>query len=283
MKIYYTPKCLEYGMPSHPESPERVRETASYLAEKGFIFDAPEPCTEEDILRVHTPALLEALKTGIYFDGDTPALPGIYDHAKLSAGAAIHAAQTAKVEGAAFSLMRPPGHHATRNRIMGFCYLNNIAIGVAHYLKKHPNDRVSILDIDCHHGNGSEDIFLGNAAVHFISLHQVPLYPGTGLESKENVINYPLNPGTGEKKFLDILEKACLDIEKNKPSLVAVSAGFDTFIQDPLTHLSLETTSYKKIGERISATRLPVFAVLEGGYSPQLPICIHEFIQGLSV
>lgn len=281
MKIFYSSHCLEYGMPSHPESPARVSETVTFLTENGYSFETPEPCTDEDILRVHAPEMLEALEASAFLDGDTPALPHIVEFAKLSAGAAIQSAQAALLDGFAFSLMRPPGHHATTSRIMGFCYLNNIAIAVSHHIEHHPDQKVAILDIDCHHGNGTEDIFLGHPSVLFVSLHQVPLYPGTGLESKENVINFPLAPGTGEKEYLDALERACRDIADFRPSLLGISAGFDSFAQDPLTHLSLEIETYRRIGETIAALNLPSFAVLEGGYSPQLPECIHRFIQGM--
>lgn len=281
MRIYYNPACLEYGSPSHPESPRRVGETAAYLKERGFRFTRPRPCTDADILRVHSPELLRSLKSGSFLDGDTPALPDILEFAKLSAGAAIQAAGAAGTGETAFSLMRPPGHHTTRNRIMGFCYLNNIAIAVSHRMENRA-ERIAILDIDCHHGNGTQDIFLGHPSVLFVSLHQSPLYPGTGLESKGNVVNYPLPPGTEEEAYLDVLEEACRTIARFRPSLMGVSAGFDTFVEDPLASLALRTRSYRKIGETISSLGVPAFSVLEGGYSPRLPDCIHEYIRGFT-
>ena len=282
MRIFYTPRCLEYESPFHPESPLRVGEIAAYLHERGFAFTDPRPCRDEDILRVHTPEMLQALESGSYSDADTPALPDILAYAKLSAGAAVQAAEAAPTDGFAFSLMRPPGHHATGNRIMGFCYLNNIAIAVSHFLETHPNTKAAILDIDCHHGNGTEDIFLGHPSVLFVSLHQAPLYPGTGHTSRDNIINRPRPPGTEEPVYLDTLKKACREIRDYRPSLIGVSAGFDTFLQDPLTQFALDTVTYRKIGEEIASLGVPAFAVLEGGYSPQLPECVYEFIRGFT-
>lgn len=281
MHIYYSDTCLSYGLPGHPESPMRVKSTVDYLSLKGFSFIAPEPCTDDDVLRVHTPELLDALKTGNFFDSDTPSLPEIYTHAILSAGASIQAAESAVRGEQGFALMRPPGHHATRGRIMGFCYLNNIAIGAASYLDKNPKGKVCILDIDCHHGNGTEDIFKGNDSVLYVSLHQSPLYPGTGFESSENVLNYPLLPGTNEEAFLPVLDQALERIREFAPDLLGISAGFDTFVEDPLTNINLDIPSYEKIGQAIGALDYPNYSVMEGGYSARLPECVHAYIKGL--
>ena len=281
MRIYFSAECLKYHQPGHPESPERVRSIHAYLGEKGFTFIQPQPCSEGDVLRVHSDEHLMAVKTETVFDADTPPFPNIFKYAVLSAGAAIEAAQTALEGETALSLMRPPGHHATQNRVMGFCYFNNIAIAAAKFLHENPNEKVAILDIDCHHGYGSEDFFVGNESVLFVSLHQSPLYPGTGLTSDENAINFPLLPGTSEIQYLDALEKACKKIENFKPTLLGVSAGFDTFQEDPLTQLNLEVMTYGKIGIKIKQLNTPTYIILEGGYSPRLPECVYEFIRGI--
>jgi acetoin utilization deacetylase AcuC-like enzyme len=174
--------------------------------------------------------------------------------------------------------MRPPGHHATKNNPGGFCYFNNIAIAVKKLLLK--GQRVAILDIDCHHGNGTQDIFLGNDNTLFVSLHQVPLYPGTGLSPEKNCLNFPLAQGTDEKVYLSTFETAIKEVNKFKPDAIAVSAGFDTYRNDPLTGLNLEKSTYKKIAKIISSLNLPRFAVLEGGYSDDLPECIYNFLTG---
>ena len=281
MKIFYTPRCLEYQLPGHPESPERVRSVHDYLEKEGYLFEDPVACTDDDVLRVHSRDLLQAVKSETFFDGDTPTLPKIANYALFSAGAAIQAAQSADTGETGFSLMRPPGHHATRDRVMGFCYFNNIAIASAAFLSDHPEERVAILDIDCHHGNGTEDIFRGNSSLLYVSLHQSPLYPGTGHASAGNILNFPLPPFTSEASFLDALDEACQGVQRFEPSLLGISAGFDTFSEDPLTQMMLDVPSYEKIGERIMEMSLPTFVILEGGYSAKLPECVLAFVQGL--
>jgi acetoin utilization deacetylase AcuC-like enzyme len=281
MKILFSPECLEYSQTGHPESPERIRSTHTFLKEKGYTFIEPQPCCDEDILRVHSPELLQGVKRGNFFDSDTPVLPKIFDYALLSAGSAILASETALKEGAAFSLMRPPGHHATKNRVMGFCYFNNIAVAMAKHVEENPGDKGAILDIDCHHGNGTEDIFLGNGSVLYVSLHQSPLYPGTGMESHKNVLNFPLPPSTAETDYLDILHRACQKIADFDPILLGVSAGFDTYKEDPLTQLNLEVSTYRRMGKIIADLRRPTFIVMEGGYSRDLPECVFELLSGL--
>lgn len=281
MKIYYSPQCLSYKQPGHPESPERVETTAQFLQNQGYIFLMPSPCKEEDLLLVHTPQHIESVRRGTFFDPDTPYFPEIYDIACLSVGSAISAMESASQGENAFSLMRPPGHHATRNRVMGFCYFNNIAVATALYLKKYPQHKIAILDIDVHHGNGTQDIFLGNPQVIFVSIHQHLLYPGTGLESQKNCVNFPLPPFTGVEDYFNALEKACEHIQTFEPSCLGISAGFDTCKTDPLSQFQLPVSAYKEIGEKIRKLNLPTFAVLEGGYSQDLPYCIYEFFRGL--
>lgn len=276
--ILYSPKCIEYESPDHPESPLRLSSSFEFLKKKGFKFKEPKPCSEKDILAVHSLGLLNKIKERDFFDPDTPALVNIYEYASLSCGAAIEAVQLALEAKFAFSLMRPPGHHATKNNLGGFCYFNNIAIAVTKVLDS--LEKAAILDIDVHHGNGTQDIFLGNNKVLYVSLHQSPLYPGTGLFSEKNCLNFPLAAGASRKEYLDTLRGALGEIKKFNPSLLAVSAGFDTYKLDPLAGLGLDLDSYRQIAQLISEIKVPSFCVLEGGYSNALGECIYNFITG---
>ena len=310
MVIVYSPRCLDYAAPGHPENPERVRSAVAQLHKEFHTWVTPEPCAEADILRVHTRAMLDAVRTGTFSDADTPFFPQIFELARLAAGGAILAAERARAGTPAFSLMRPPGHHAERDRIMGFCYFNNLAIAVARNLEvrtANPStrdtkgsgqpsdtmmDKVAILDFDCHHGNGTEDIFRGNDRVLFVSLHQSPGYPGTGITSEGNCINYALPPDTGPEEFLDALDESLSRIREFQPDLLGVSAGFDAYRGDPITQMGLETETFREVGRRIAdftrlaksavgdARALPCFAVLEGGYSREFPHCVEEFVGG---
>jgi len=279
MKIIYSPKCLEYKSFNHPESPERVKICVDFLKEKGFEFIQPQPAEEKDLLLVHTQRLIDEVKNGEISDLDTPNIKGIFNYALLSVGGAILAMEKALQGENSFSLMRPPGHHAGKDFCGGFCYFNNIAIAVAKAEKR--VKKVAILDIDCHHGNGTEDIFLGKSNVLYVSLHESPLYPGTGLKSYLNCKNFPLPPKTDEIRYLKTLEIALKEIENFQADLLAISAGFDTYKKDPLTYFGLEIESYQKIGEKISQLKLPTFCVLEGGYSTSLPFCLYNFLLGL--
>jgi acetoin utilization deacetylase AcuC-like enzyme len=280
MKIFYSPECLGYSQPGHPESPDRIRNTYEYLEEKGFGFEGPQPCTDDDILLAHTQELLDSVKKENFLDFDTPAYPGIYDIAKLSAGSAINAAaHCLDKDEKAFSLMRPPGHHATKNSLGGFCYFNNIAI--ASLKAAETAGKVAIVDFDCHHGNGTEDIMLGRENFIYLSLHQSPLYPGTGLKSRGNCINYPLSASTTPDEFLSAFAQGLKEIAEFNPDLLGISAGFDSYKLDPITNLTLELETYNKIGGMLGGLNKPAFAILEGGYSRDLPECIYQFLEGL--
>lgn len=266
---------MEYGVPYHPENPRRIKLAYEFLKDK-YQFISPEPASEDDLLLVHSETYLEKIKKRNFYDPDTPAYENIYDYARLSAGAAIKAS-----EERAFSLMRPPGHHAGRHGLalgaptLGFCYFNNIAIAVKKMGKK-----TLILDIDTHHGNGTQEIFKGDPNVIFISLHTYGIYPGTGLRSEGNCFNYPLEFGTDDEEYLRTLEDALRKVDLSNVELIAVSAGFDTYKGD-LGGMNLTEKCYRKIGEIIASLNIPTFAVLEGGYTNKLGICIHEFLQGL--
>jgi len=279
MKVVFSKECLEYDLPGHPESSERVRGTYEFLRKyKAFEFAKPEECERRDLLLVHSKEMIDSIKHGNFVNFETPPVKNIYHYAKLSAGGSLLSMDLALEEGNSFSLMRPPGHHASRNRFEGFCYFNNLAIAVAKALKR--VKRVGILDIDCHHGNGTQDIFLGNPRVVYASIHQYGfIYPGTGKHSEQNCHNYPLESGTGEGEYLDKLEIGLYKISKFRPDLLAVSAGFDTYERDPLANLKLEIGTYAKISKMISELGIPRFAVLEGGYSKALPECVHSFLK----
>lgn len=279
MKVVFSRRCLEYDSPGHPESSERVRDTYEYLkSSKSFEFVKPEECSRQDLLLVHTPSLVDTIKHEKFENLETPAIPNIFNYAKLSVGGALLAMDIALKEGKSFSLMRPPGHHASRNKFEGFCYFNNIAIAVMKALKR--VKKVAILDIDVHHGNGTQDIFLGKKNVIYISLHQYGfIYPGTGKHSEKNCYNYPLEGGAEEGEYLERFQTGLDKISEFRPDMIAISAGFDTFEKDPLAGLKLTKDTYSKISKMISELGKPRFAVLEGGYSKGLPECVHSFLK----
>jgi len=259
-KIVYSEKCLGYGA-WHIEGPERVRVAAEILKKRGYEFLAPTPASEEDLLTVHDVDYLWKLKKGLVEDADTPAYSNIYEHATLSVGGALLASQ---ING--FSLMRPPGHHVGRNgaalgvSTRGFCYLNNVAIAVKKLDKK-----TLILDIDGHHGNGTQEIFQGDNKVTYLSLHQSQNYPGTGDFTEGNCINYVLPSNAQGKLYLETLDKALGKVDFGKVEVIAVSCGLDTQVGD-LASLGLVELDYWEIGKRIAWMDKPVFFVLEGGY-----------------
>ncbi|MBI3291339.1 MAG: histone deacetylase [Elusimicrobia bacterium] len=278
-KIFSSPHAWGYVAPGHPEAPSRVQRSVQYLKSQGWPVEGDfPPATSEDLLRVHSPSLLQQVQSGQFEDPDTPVLPHIDDFARWSAGAALAALASALQGTPAFSLMRPPGHHAGRSQLGGFCYFNNLAGAVEKALAA--GHRVTIVDIDVHHGNGTQDIVQGKPDLLFLSLHQVPLYPGTGLRSEGNCLNIPLSPGTTGAQYLKALEQAMKRVETFKPTLLAVSAGFDTYKEDPLANLALDLETYVAIGQRLAALGCPRFAVLEGGYSTDLPQCIERFLTG---
>jgi len=263
MKIVFSKKCLEYNWHGHIERPERVQQALGILRER-YAFLEPEPASKQDLLSVHSREyvyLIENAESDSYLDGDTPAPDNIYEYALLSAGAALLAAQKK-----GFSFMRPPGHHAGRNgramgaSTLGFCYFNNIAIAV-----KKLGLSTLILDIDGHHGNGTQEIFQDDQKVKFISLHRHPTYPGTGLVSQGNCLNFPLPYSAGDSFYLKTLERALSQVEMENIDVIAISAGFDAH-QGDLASLGLTSNCYREIGRMLGALKKSVFGVLEGGY-----------------
>jgi acetoin utilization deacetylase AcuC-like enzyme len=274
-KIVYSEKCLGYGT-WHVEGPQRVKTAHDILLAKGYKFVEPTPANDDELLTVHDSDYLFNVKKGLVEDSDTPAYANIYEFARLSVGGALLAS---KING--FSLMRPPGHHVGRNGASlgvytrGFCYLNNIAIAV-----KESGRRTLILDVDGHHGNGTQEVFQGDPKVVYVSLHQSPNYPGTGDFTEGNCINFSLPRDLGGKRYLEILNKALGMVDLSKFEAVAVSAGFDTHKGD-LATLGLVEQDYFEIGKRVALLKKPSFFVLEGGYvGGNVGLDIDSFLRG---
>ncbi len=281
MTILYDPAATGYHRPAHPERPERLTRTEGYLREQHPDWDwrMPPIADAADILSAHSPEHLARLDHGPDFDLDTPFFPGISQHARRSVGSAIEAVAAALGGGRSFSLMRPPGHHASRDRAMGFCYLNSVAIAALHALR-HGCSRVGIWDFDAHHGNGTEAIVRGKAAIRFSSIHQFPGYPGTGITSTENVFNFPIAPGTIPAVHAGKVQQALEMLMEFKPELILVSAGFDAYAGDPLTEMTLQSRHFHQFGVWLREAGVPSAAILEGGYSEQLPALIDAFLRG---
>ena len=285
MKIITDEQCAEYSISGHPEKPARILRTLEELrAQKDLCVDwvKPGPVAESTILRAHSPEHVARLTEAEDFDTDTPYHPGIANYARASIGAALEALKCARAGETVFSLMRPPGHHATRDRAMGFCYLNNIAIAVLEALAT-GTKRVAVYDFDVHHGNGTEAILLNREGAAFFSVHQSPCYPGTGTRDVgNNGFNFPLLPFTPREDYRETLASALEDVKQFKPELVAVSAGFDAYARDPIAQETLEAEDFHWLGQSIRALGIPVFSLLEGGYSKDLPELILAYLTGLN-
>jgi acetoin utilization deacetylase AcuC-like enzyme len=285
LTIITDPRCTEYLAPGHPERPERVSRTVELLKKQdqlALTWVAPAEAGDASILRAHTPEHVDHLQSREDFDADTPAHPGIAGHARRSVGGALAALAAARAGNSAFSLIRPPGHHATKNRAMGFCYLNSVAIAALE-AQASGFKRVAVFDFDVHHGNGTENILLDRDGMAFISIHQYPCYPGTGRQNKgANCFNFPVAPAMPREEYRNILRSA-FDVLKNfRPDIVGVSAGFDAFQGDPLAQETLEAEDYQWLGETIGKLGVPSFSVLEGGYSDELPELIFAYLRGLA-
>jgi acetoin utilization deacetylase AcuC-like enzyme len=284
MRIITDERCVGYSHPGHPERAERVIATWERLRNQTDLpitWSAPGPCDDAAILRAHTAEHLVRLTRLEDFDEDTPAYPNLLDYARASAGAALAALKAARAGEMAFSLMRPPGHHALRNRAMGFCYLNNIAIAALEALATGAR-RVAVFDFDVHHGNGTEAILLNQPDCAFFSVHQFPCYPGTGTRNLGgNCFNYPVPPQTSRAEYRHVLASALDHLRAYKPRLVAVSAGFDAYVRDPLAQGSLEAEDFYWLGHSLGGLGVPLFSLLEGGYSPELPDLILAYLKGV--
>lgn len=238
------------------------------------------PAGASDAALLHGEGHLDSVRLGTFADADTPFFPRIADIALISLSGALSAADASLAGEPSFSLMRPPGHHAGKDRVAGFCYLNNLALAVARLQKSKPGLKAGIVDIDVHHGDGTQSLMLGRENTAFLSLHQFPLYPGTGFESRANCRNVPLEAGTGGDKWLSAFMPAFEELLGTKPDVLAVSAGFDAYKGDPIAGLKLDRATFKRIGALLAATKLPRFATLEGGYSEDLPLLVESFLDG---
>lgn len=273
--------------PGHPERADRIRAVEQALEEERFAHlervDAPEG-TLAQVALCHPAAYAQAIVEAapqegiVQVDADTIMSPGTLAAALHGVGAAVHAVDEVMSRRAtnAFSAMRPPGHHAESDKAMGFCFFNNAAIAARHAQKAHGAERVAIVDWDVHHGNGTQEIFWGDASVLYASTHEMPLYPGTGAPSERGehgtIVNAPLRAGDGADAFRDAFESAILPrLEDFRPDLVIISAGFDAHWRDPLANINLKeadftwaTQKLMEIADRHAGGRL--VSILEGGY-----------------
>jgi acetoin utilization deacetylase AcuC-like enzyme len=284
MTIFYDPSCLKYSRPGHPERPERIARSAPFLKDRHpeWKWQRPRAATDDELLRAHSPQHIQRVTNAREdFDPDTPVYPNIETYARQAAGGAIEAARAALRGQSAFSLMRPPGHHATRDRAMGFCYFSNIAIAALDALES-GTERVAIWDFDGHDGNGTEAILARNRRIQFASIHQFPAYPGTGAKSFANIDNYPVAPFTPRNEHVNVAKRSLETLVKFKPDLLLVSAGFDGYARDPLLQMTLEREDFAKFGAWLTNIDIPVAVVLEGGYSEDLPELIDAFLTAWS-
>ena len=291
MLILHDPQCADYGSSMRPEQPARVTRTVAHLraAHPRWTWRTPTFPVTDQLSLAHTPAHLGRLNQARDFDEDTPYFPGIGDHARRAVSAALEAARYALRERApVFSLMRPPGHHATAEQAMGFCYLNQITIAAlaAHY--QLGAARVAVWDFDAHHGNGTEGTLHAHtsasaspteAPFFFASVHQSPCYPGTGTRDLGPFTrNWPIAPRTSRALHMDALRASFDAVIDFNPDLILVSAGFDAYVGDPITTMTLEREDFATLGTWLAGTRIPTAAILEGGYSADLPLLIDAFL-----
>jgi acetoin utilization deacetylase AcuC-like enzyme len=283
MLIVHDPRCAAYGSSMRPEQPARILRAVPLLKARHPSWEWCNPreieVPDATLLLAHSPAHLRRLPQPRDFDGDTPALPEIAAHARRAVGAALVAARYAWDHRApAFALMRPPGHHATQDQAMGFCYLNQIAIAALSAQADFPAPKVAIWDFDAHHGNGTQAILRRRPGIFFASVHQYPGYPGTGTEDDANCRNWPMEPNTSRERHMAALKSSWEAVLEFSPDLILASAGFDAYAQDPLTAMTLEKEDFAELGRWLKASPVPAAAVLEGGYSDDLPELIDAFL-----
>jgi len=284
------PFSFEHDTGAHPENAGRLRAIEATLEQAGWPglerVEAPA-ATRKQLRHVHSEEHIRAIEEisslgGGMIDVDTVASEGSFEAALHAAGGAAHAAERllAGDDRFAFCGLRPPGHHAEGSRAMGFCLFNNVAVAAAHVLAEGAARRVLVLDWDVHHGNGTEAIFAGSDRVLYASIHQWPLYPGTGpadyageAEGEGYTVNLPVPPGSGSTEFLSLVQHLVAPILRAfEPDLVAISAGYDAHRDDPLADCQVETEAYADMAAtmREAAAELdaPLLVCLEGGYDP---------------
>jgi acetoin utilization deacetylase AcuC-like enzyme len=304
----YHPDCLKHDMGAgHPESPERLRAIVARLEQGGvmsrLIRIEAIPAADEWIMQVHKPSYVASLKQHapasgrVMLDADTSMSPGSLPAAYLAAGGALAAADAivaGRVDNA-FCAVRPPGHHAERDRAMGFCLFNNVAIAARYFQRRYGLARVLIVDWDVHHGNGTQHSFDDDPSVLFFSTHQYPHYPGTGRATETGrgagegtTINVPMEAGEGDEDYLTVFRKVLVPAaDAFKPDVVLISAGFDAHRDDPLAGMGLTEDGYAEltrivagIAHRHSHGR--VLSLLEGGYNLQaLSASVERHVRGL--
>ncbi|RMH33487.1 MAG: histone deacetylase [Nitrospirae bacterium] len=289
------PAYLEHEMgPSHPESPERLRAIRKQLESSGMLARLtqlnPQPASRNWICTIHDPGYVERLERRVPQSGyvpvdpDTMLCPKTISAAYLAVGgalAAVDAVMTRAVD-QAFCAVRPPGHHAERDRAMGFCFFNNVAIATRYVQRRYGIARVLIVDWDVHHGNGTQQAFYEDPTVLFFSIHQHPLYPGTGLASERGAgqgegftINVPMPAGEGDARYQEVFETILVAAaDAFRPECVMISAGFDAHRADPLASMELTEDGYamltsivREIAARHAEGR--IVSCLEGGYHLQ--------------
>ena len=280
------PDCLLHDMGAmHPECPARLRAIDDQLIASGlnnFLLHAEAPLvTHEQLERVHTAGYIESIESRaprsgvIHLDPDTAMCPDTLKAAQRAAGAAVLATDMVmKGEAqAAFCSVRPPGHHAERSRAMGFCLFNNVAVAAAHALEHYKLKRVAIADFDVHHGNGTEEIFRDDERVLMVSTFQHPFYPYSGIDgNSERMVNIPLAAYSGGKEFRAAIEQHWLPVlERFKPEMLFISAGFDAHRDDDMAMLKLVEADYAWVTWQLKAiadkyARGRIVSLLEGGY-----------------
>jgi acetoin utilization deacetylase AcuC-like enzyme len=284
------PSSLEHDTGAHPENASRLRAIEAKLEAAGWPgldrVEAPA-ATREQVGRVHTPEHIAAIEEfsargGGMIDIDTIASERSFEAALHAAGGAVNAVDRllAGEDRFAFCALRPPGHHAEAARSMGFCLFNNVAVAAAHAIDAAGAERVLVLDWDVHHGNGTEAIFAASDTVLYTSVHQWPLYPGTGAGEYVGTgvgegftVNLPVPPGSGSQEFLSLVQHVVVPIARAfRPGLVAISAGYDAHRDDPLAECAVDTPGFADMAATMrdlaAELDVPVLVCLEGGYDP---------------